>query len=381
MKPFIPTEEDVKRLFKKADLWKWFDRYFDPYPLIRPFLFLLDPEQAHEMTLKMLSYGMGPHFHGPDDSILGTKLFGLDFPNVIGLGAGLDKQATCMDAFMGFGFGTLEIGSVTPLPQPGNPRPRMFRIASAKALINRFGFNSVGADAFAERMKAWREKADRTHNPIGINLGKNKDTTDDAADYLIGFEKLWPYADYITVNVSSPNTPGLRDLQTRERMADLLRRVTDKRDQLCPKLPVLVKIAPDLTEEQRADIAAVILESKAQGVVVGNTTISRPSAIPDKIGKEAGGLSGLPLFELSTSRLSDMYKLLGGKLPIIGCGGISNGEQAYAKIRAGASMVQVYTALVYEGPLAIQKIKRELAALLRRDGFTSVEQAVGADHR
>lgn len=371
----------MKRVFEKLDLWKWCDKTVDPYPLIRPFLFMLDPEVAHELTLKMLELGMGPHFHGADDPILATKLFGLDFPNVIGLGAGLDKQATVMDEFMGFGFGSIEIGTVTPLPQPGNPKPRMFRIPHAKALINRFGFNSDGVEVFAERLKGWRERADRTRNPIGVNIGKNKDTVDDADDYLKGFEKIAALADYVTVNVSSPNTPGLRELQTRERMADLLKRVTDKRDEIAPNLPVLVKIAPDLTDEQQADIAAVVLASKVQGLIAGNTTLARPSTIPDDIAREAGGLSGPPLFGPSTRVLSNMYKLIQGRLPIIGCGGVTSGEDAYEKIRAGASLVQVYTALVFEGPLVIQKMKRQLATLLRRDGFSSVADAVGADHR
>lgn len=369
------------RLPKALNPWKLFDRYFDPYPLIRPFLFLLDPEFAHEITLKMLEADMGPQFFGPDDAVLRTRVFGVDFPNPIHLGAGLDKQAGHMDAFMGFGFGSIEIGTVTPLPQAGNPRPRMFRIPQAKALINRFGFNSVGVDVFAQRLKDWRGLADRTHNPIGVNIGKNKDTVAEADDYLKGFEKVAALADYVTINVSSPNTPGLRDLQSRDKMAALVKVITDARDRLAPQLPILVKIAPDLTEEQQADIAAVLLESAAQGVIVSNTTLARPSSIPDDIAQQAGGLSGPPLFGPSTRLLGNMYKLLGGKMPIIGCGGVSNGEEAYAKIRAGASLVQVYTALVFEGPLVIQKIKRELAGLLRRDGFASVAEAVGADHR
>ncbi len=371
----------MKRLLKKLDIWGWFDKLIDPYPLIKPFLFLLDPELAHDLTLKMLSCGMGPQFYGPDDPVLETELFGLEFPNPLCLGAGLDKQATCMDAFMGFGFGSVEIGTVTPLPQAGNPRPRMFRIPHAKALINRFGFNSIGADVFAERLKAWRLLEERTQNPIGVNIGKNKDTVDDAADYLTCFEKVAPYADFITVNISSPNTPGLRDLQTRERMAELLRRVTDRRDALRPDLPVLVKIAPDLTESQQDDIAAVVLESKVQGVIVSNTTLARPDEIPAEKAKEAGGLSGPLLFAPSTQLLARMYKLTQGKVPLIGCGGVSTGKDAYEKIRAGASLVQVYTALVFEGPLVIQKMKRELAALLRKDGFSSVSEAVGADHK
>ena len=367
--------------FKKIDIWKWMDKVGDPYPLIKPFLFLLDPEDAHELTLKMLGYGLGPHFLGPDDDILKSTVFGIDFPNPVGLAAGLDKQATRIDAFMGFGFGAVEIGTVTPLPQIGNPRPRMFRVAQAKSLINRFGFNSVGVEVFAARMKEWRALEDRTRNPVGINIGKNKDTVDDAADYVAGFEKIATYADFVTVNVSSPNTPGLRDLQGRQRMADLLGRVTEARDRIVPKLPVLVKIAPDLTDEQQIDIAAAVKESSIQAMIVSNTTLARPSTIPDEIAKESGGLSGPPLFGPSTRLLANMYKLIDGKVPLIGCGGISSGEDAYRKIRAGAALVQVYTALVFEGPLVIQRMKRELAFCLRRDGFANVADAVGADHK
>ncbi|MGE4351608.1 MAG: quinone-dependent dihydroorotate dehydrogenase [Bdellovibrionales bacterium] len=363
-----------------VDIWKWMEKIGDPYPLIRPFLFMIDPEDAHNITIKMLKYGLGPQFHGPDDPILHSNCFGIDFPNPFILGAGLDKHASCIDGVMGFGFGSVELGTVTPRPQDGNPRPRMFRIEHAKALINRYGFNSVGVDVFTQRLKAWREKEKRTHNPIGINIGKNKDTTDDLVDYIACFEKLYPYADYITINISSPNTPGLRDIQDRERMAALVSKVLAERDRLAPALPVLIKIAPDLTEEQQADIAAVVKENKIQAVVISNTTIARPSTIPDKVAKEAGGLSGPPLFGPSTRMLSTLYTLTEGKVPLIGCGGISSGKDAYRKIRAGASLVQVYTALIYEGPLVIQRMKRELAQLLRRDGFTSLEEAIGADH-
>ncbi len=380
LKAFLEKPE-VNRFIKKVDIWKWCDRFFDPYPLVRPILFLMDPEVAHERTLEMLALDLGPRFYGPDDEILKTTLAGIEFPNAVGLAAGLDKQATAMDAFMGFGFGFVEIGTVTPLPQEGNPKPRMFRAARAKALINRFGFNSVGADVFAQRLKEWRAKEDRTRNPVGVNIGKNKDTTDDAKDYLACFDKVAPYADFIVVNISSPNTPGLRELQTRERMASLLKSVTDRRDALCPKLPVFVKIAPDLSREQQADIAAVLLESKIQAAIVSNTTISRPSVVPDAVGKEAGGLSGQPLFDLSTRILSNIYRLTEGKVPLIGSGGVATGQEAYAKIRAGASLVQVYTALVFEGPLVVQKIKRELATILRREGFASIAEAVGADHK
>lgn len=371
---------DIKKLLKRIDMWKWFDKYFDPYPLVRPFLFMMDPEDAHDFVHKMLGFGTAPNFTGPDDDILHAKAFGLEFSNPILLAAGLDRQATRMDEFMGFGFGAIEIGGVVPRPQPGNPKPRMFRIPHAKSLINRFGFNSVGVDVFAERMAAWRASEDRTHRPVGVNLGKNKDSAiDDWNDYLICLEKIAPHADFVTINISSPNTPGLRSLQQREKIKEVVDRVLELRDRIAPKLPVLVKIAPDLTDEQQADIAAVIKDAKVQGLIVSNTTLARPSTIPDEIAKEAGGLSGPPLFGPSTRVLSNMYKLTEGKVTLIGCGGVSTGEDAYRKIRAGASLVQIYTSLIFEGPLVVQKIKRDLAMLLRRDGFASVADAVGVD--
>lgn len=356
----------------------------DVYPLARPILFRMDPEDAHERMIRFLAHG--PSFLKPcadkaEDPILDMELFGLKFPNPVGLAAGLDKQAEAMDALMNFGFGSVELGTVTPRPQPGNPRPRMFRVPEARALINRFGFNSVGVDVFTERLKAWREHPARTRNPVGVNLSKNKDSAlEDDTDYVTSLHKVAPYADYVTVNVSSPNTPGLRGSQTRERLERLLDTVLAAREKARKGLPVLLKIAPDLSEPQQEDIAAAVVAAKhggVQGLIISNTTISRASNIPSDLAQESGGLSGTPLYSLSTRVLGNMYRLTEGKVPLVGCGGVSTGEDAYAKIRAGASLVQIYTALVYEGPLVISRIKRELAALLRRDGFRSVSVAVG----
>ncbi len=367
----------LRKAYHKANPWALFG--FDPYPLIRPFLFLLNPELAHEMTIKMLKFGLGPQFFDDDDPLLRTPLFGLDFPNPIGLAAGLDKQAQVIDAFMHFGFGHVEVGTVTPLPQPGNPKPRMFRATDAKALINRFGFNSIGADAFAENLGNWRHKPRRSQYPLGVNIGRNKDSKDEAADYVTCLIKMAPYADFLTVNISSPNTPGLRELQGRKSMTRLLGKIMDARKAHAPNMPILVKIAPDVTDDQQKDIAAVALSSGVHGLIVGNTTLSRPSNIPRDVAKEEGGLSGGPLFSLSTRVLGNMYRFTEGKIPLIGCGGIGSGEDAYLKIRAGASMLQIYTALIFEGPWAVRRIKRELAALLRRDRFASLAEAVGAD--
>lgn len=353
----------------------------DPYPLIRPLLFLLDPELAHDLTIKMLGYGIGPRFDEPDDPSLNTKVFGLDFPNPIGLAAGLDKQAQVIDELMRFGFGFLEVGTVTPLPQPGNPKPRMFRVKEARALINRFGFNSDGLEIFTERLKAWRENPNRSRNPVGVNIGKNKDTTDDAADYVKGLIKVAPYADFVVVNVSCPNLPGVCDLMDRDQLSPLLEKVMKARANNAPQLPVLVKISPDIDHEQMQDIAKTVTDVGVDGLIISNTTTSRPSVVPREIAKEQGALSGGPLFSLSTRILSNMYSLTEGKIPIIGCGGVYSGEDAYAKIRAGASLVQIYTALVYEGPLIVKRIKEELVRLLKEDGFDSISAAVGADHR
>lgn len=362
------------------DLWKLFGG-FDPYPLVRPLLFRMDPEDIHHLTIKALQWGLGPCCDEADDPVLRTSVLGFEFSNPVGLAAGLDKQAEAIDPLMNFGFGFAELGGVTPRPQPGNPRPRLFRAAKAEAIINRFGFNSVGADVFAERLKAWRETPKRTRHPVGVNLAKNKETTDDAADYSAGLIKVAPYVDFVAVNISSPNTPGLRDLQGRERLNALLKQVLDTRDAHAPALPVLVKIAPDLTEEQQADVAAVALSTRIQGLIVGNTTLSRPDVIPETIAKEAGGLSGRPLYELSTKVLGNIYRLTEGKIPLIGCGGISSGQDAYAKIRAGASLLQLYSVLIFQGPLAVRRIKRDLAVLLKRDGFAHVAEAVGVDQR
>jgi dihydroorotate dehydrogenase len=355
----------------------------NPYLWARPALFLLDPEKAHHLVLSFLKQGIGPRFQNDGDSSLRVKLCGLDFPNAIGLAAGFDKHVEVIDGMFGFGFGSVELGSITPQPQPGNPLPRLFRVPEAEAIINRFGFNSDGFKVCLRRLIAYRDATvgGRPRGVIGINIGKNKESTDAAADYVKGITVFAPHADYLTVNISSPNTPGLRDLQGREALANLLRPVMEARNAAAKKPPLFVKIAPDQSEGQLEDIAQVALESGIDGLIVGNTTVSRPSDIPEALAKEAGGLSGKPLFELSTQVLATMYKLTGGKLPLIGCGGVSTGAEAYAKIRAGASLVQIYSSLIFQGPFVVPRINRELSALLRRDGFASVSEAVGTGNR
>jgi dihydroorotate dehydrogenase len=347
----------------------------DLYPLVGPVLRALDPERAHELTIAALKAGLGPRAAAADDPRLRTTLWGREFPNPIGLAAGFDKNAEVPDAMLRLGFGFVEIGSVTPRPQPGNPKPRMFRLTEDGAVINRLGFNCQGLEAAQARLAA-RPRA----GLVGVNLGKNKDTEDAAADYEIGAAALAPLADYLVCNVSSPNTPGLRALQGKAPLAALVARVQAVLSKLAKPPPLVLKIAPDITDEDKRDIADVALGAGVAGLIVGNTTITRPS-LRSRHGAETGGLSGRPLFALSTSVLRDMYAATGGRLPLIGTGGIASGADAYAKIRAGASLVQLYTALVYQGPALVTRMKAELAALLRRDGFASLAAAVGADHR
>lgn len=355
---------------------------FDLFPLARPLLHALPPETAHRLTLRALRAGLGPVDRTPDDPALAVDLWGLHFANPVGLAAGFDKDGEAPDALLDLGFGFVELGSLTPRPQPGNPRPRLFRLPAQRAVINRLGFNNGGQDGAARRLA---NRARPGRGPVGINLGKNKDSTDAAADYRAGVRALGPLADYLVVNVSSPNTPGLRALQGRAPLAELLTAVLAARRELAEagqgSPPLLLKIAPDLTEEDRADIAAVALELGLDGLIVSNTTIARPPGLPADLARETGGLSGAPLLAPSTEVLRAMARLTGGRIPLIGVGGIASGADAYAKIRAGASLVQLYTALIYDGPALIGRIKRDLAALLKADGFGSVAEAVGADVR
>lgn len=342
---------------------------------------MLPPEAAHRATIRALAWGMGPRDRVADDPVLATSVWGLDFRNPVGLSAGFDKGAEVPDAMLAAGFGFVEAGTVTPLPQPGNPKPRMFRLSADNAAINRLGFNGTGLAPYVKRVSA-RGKG---IGPFGANIGKNKVTEDGAADYEIGIEAVAPYADYLVANISSPNTPGLRAMQGREILADMIDRVQKARARAVPdesaRPPFIVKIAPDLDEAERADIAAVILDAGVDGLTVANTTVQRPSEMTDRQTDEAGGLSGAPLFPIALEIIGDMYRRTEGKVPIIGCGGVASGADAYAMIRAGASLVQLYTALVFHGPGLIPRIKRELTDLLKRDGFAHVADAVGIDQK
>jgi dihydroorotate dehydrogenase len=352
------------------------------YRLVFSLLDRMDAECAHGLAIHALRLGLVPRDRRPDPEILRQTVFGLTFVNPIGLAAGFDKNGAVVTPMLDLGFGFVEVGTVTPLPQPGNPKPRLFRLTGDRAVINRMGFNNEGAAAMAARLQARASRGPAAARGIlGINLGKNKDQADAAADYVAGVAALGALADYLVINVSSPNTPGLRALQERTRLQELIARVLAARDALARKPPLLLKIAPDLLAEECADIAAVALDSGLDGLIVSNTTVARPPGLDPRHAGEAGGLSGKPLFEASTEVLRDMYRRTEGRLPIIGVGGVAGGADAYAKIRAGASLVQLYSALVFEGPGLVRRIKTELAALLMRDGFASVAAAVGVDYR
>jgi dihydroorotate dehydrogenase len=352
-----------------------------PYRFAAPLLYLLDPERAHRAAIRALKLGLAGRTQQADDAVLGCRVWGLEFGNPIGLAAGFDKDAEVYEQMLALGFGFVEAGSVTPRPQPGNPRPRLFRLREDAAVINRFGFNSRGLDAFVGRLQG------RSGGGIvGANLGKNRETEDAAADYVLGIEAVTPYADYLVCNVSSPNTPGLRGLQARGAIEALLGRVLEARQRAAsmrsrPPPPLLAKVGPDLTEEQVRDIAEAALAAGIDGLIVGNTTVSRPPGLRSRYRDESGGLSGRPLFALANQCLGAMYQHTGGRLPLIGCGGVASGADAYAKIRAGASLVQLYSALVFQGPALVRTIKEELAQLLRADGYAAVADAVGVDHR
>ena len=350
------------------------------YSWLRQILSALPPEAAHRLTIRALRAGFSPGGRAADAPVLTTRVWGLEFPNPVGLSAGFDKDAEVYAALLRLGFGFVEVGSITPQPQPGNPKPRIFRLPDNEAVINRLGFNSAGLDEAVTNLR--RRRSERA-GIVGINIGKNRDSADAAADYAAGTAALAPLADYLVINVSSPNTPGLRALQEASALRALLDRIQAARHAAAPERapPLLLKIAPDLAPADARDLAEVAVAGGVDGLIVGNTTTSRPPDLRGRHAGESGGLSGRPLFALSTELLREVYRLTAGRLPLIGVGGIASGADAYAKIRAGASLVQLYTGLIYQGPTLIGRIKRDLAACLRADGFATVADAVGADHR
>ncbi|MEO0981940.1 MAG: quinone-dependent dihydroorotate dehydrogenase [Pseudomonadota bacterium] len=340
----------------------------------------LPPEAAHVSTIRALKLNRLPIHAGADDPVLRTILpkSGLDLANPVGLAAGFDKNAEVFRPMLRFGFGFVECGTVTPRPQPGNPKPRLFRLAEDRAVINRMGFNNEGLPPFVRRLRAGAKRG----GPVGANVGANKDSGDRVADYVAGIEAVWPYADYVTINISSPNTPGLRGLQDKGALEALLARCSEAVAGAGGGKPVFLKVAPDLDDAAVADIVEVVRGAPfLTGLIVSNTTIERPESLRSRWASEAGGLSGAPLFEPSTRILRAFAEALFGELDLIGVGGVSSGAEAYAKIRAGAHALQLYSALVYDGPGLIGRIKRDLAARLKADGFSSVAEAAGADLR
>lgn len=332
----------------------------------------LDPEDAHGLAIAGLEAGLGPRA-GRDDPILATEVAGLKLANPVGLAPGFDKDGRVFAPMLRAGFGFVECGTVTPLPQAGNPRPRLFRLTEDQAVINRMGFNNQGLEAFAHRMSR------RAGGVVGANIGANKDSEDRIVDYVAGLKRLWGLAAYFAINISSPNTPGLRALQTKAALEELLGRLIEARDRLPPMdaAPMFLKVAPDLDSSEVQTIADTVAAHGLAGVIVSNTTVSRPP-LKSPFRDEAGGLSGAPLMALSTRVLSEFAVAAAGRFVLVGVGGIGSGADAYAKIRAGASAVQLYSALVFEGPGLVARIKRELAARLKADGFASVADAAGA---
>ena len=390
---------------------------FKLFEYLAPAMRLMDPETAHNVGIELLARGVAPVETRRDPPELAVDAWGLRFANPIGLAAGFDKDAKAFPALEAMGFGFVEIGSVTPKPQPGNPKPRVFRLRELGAVINRYGFNSEGHEPARTRLEAYRANTRATQSefdatpspegagvpprlaergaPVGVNLGKNKLTPEAAAadDYALGVRAMGHTADYIVVNISSPNTPGLRALQGKAHLKGLLRRVLAARDESAKrsrttpgthahKPPVLLKIAPDLTDSDIKDVVAAASSCGVDGIIVSNTTIARPDDVAAHArGAEAGGLSGKPLMDPSTKVLARVYELTKGKIPLVGCGGVASGRDAYEKIRAGASLVQMYTAFAYAGPALVPAMKAELAACLREDGYESVAGAIGAAHR
>ena len=344
-------------------------------------LLALPPERAHDLAIKSLELGLYPRASQPDDRRLAQHLFGLDFPNPVGMAAGFDKNARVAGELLGMGFGFVEVGTLTPRAQSGNASPRLFRSIADRAIINRLGFNNEGQDAALQRLKP------RAVGVVGVNLGAGRDSKDRIGDYVQGIARMAEVASYFTINISSPNTPGLRDLQAPEALDALLKRVQEARAATRRKPPLLVKLAPDIAEEDLPEVVRVIVSHGVDGIVVSNTTLSREGLVPEGLrdqgfAKEAGGLSGRPLFARATRMLARIYKLTDGKLLLIGVGGIDSPETALAKIEAGASLIQLYTGLVFEGPSLIGRIKQALVAAMEQRGAQSLKPMIGtrADH-
>ena len=344
------------------------------FSVLRPFLFKLDPETTHDLAIKSLKFNYLPRkmFEVEDEQILNIELLGKNFPNPIGLAAGFDKSGEVYNSLLKFGFGFVEIGTVTPLKQFGNPKPRIFRLEDDGALINRLGFNNDGIEIIKNRIKSEKKKG-----VLGINIGPNKNTKDQKNDFCIGLKNFFDIADYITVNISSPNTEGLRDFHDQEKLEDLLLALNKIKSENKINIPLLLKISPDIKDNHISEIADTAIKNDISGIILTNTTNSNKDKLISDFKKEEGGLSGEPLQQISTNMIKKFYKQLNGKIPIIGVGGVNSGKSAYEKIIAGASLLQLYTGLVYKGPSIVKNIKKELIQILKVEGLNNIKDAIG----
>ena len=344
------------------------------FSVLRPFLFKLDPETTHDLAIKSLKFNYLPRkmFEVENEQILNIELLGKNFPNPIGLAAGFDKSGEVYNSLLKFGFGFVEIGTVTPLKQFGNPKPRIFRLEDDGALINRLGFNNDGIEIIKNRIKSEKKKG-----VLGINIGPNKNTKDQKNDFCIGLKNFFDIADYITVNISSPNTEGLRDFHDQEKLEDLLLALNKIKSENKINIPLLLKISPDIKDNHISEIADTAIKNDISGIILTNTTNSNKDKLISDFKKEEGGLSGEPLQQISTNIIKKFYKQLNGKIPIIGVGGVNSGKSAYEKIIAGASLLQLYTGLVYKGPSIVKDIKKELIQILKAEGLDNIKDAIG----
>ncbi|MFT6331787.1 MAG: dihydroorotate dehydrogenase [Lentimonas sp.] len=342
------------------------------YSFLKPLLFRIDPEKAHNLAISALKLGLVLNPKTKEYSSLQNKVLGINFKNPIGMAAGFDKNAQIFNNLFRFGFGFVEVGTVTPEPQIGNEKPRIFRLEEDQAIINRLGFNNLGIERFLQNIKKSKK-----NGILGINIGKNKDTKNAIDDYLLLLEKTANKGNYITINISSPNTKNLRDLQKADELDVFLKTIFNKKKELKVNTPILLKIAPDLTKEEQESIAQIALKNKIDGLIISNTTISRPENLRSKFKSETGGLSGKPLLKDSNQVLSNIYQLTQGQIPIIAVGGISCAGDVYEKLKLGASLVQIYSAFIYQGFDLVEKIKEELDEMIRKDGFKNVRDVIG----
>jgi len=344
------------------------------FSVLRPFLFNLDPETAHDLAIKSLKFNPLPSkmFEVENEEMLNIELLGKQFPNPIGLAAGFDKSAEVYNSLLKLGFGFVEVGTATPLKQFGNPKPRMFRLEDDEALINRLGFNNDGIEAIRARIKS-----DQKKGILGVNIGPNKETKDQKNDFCLGLKNFFDIADYITVNISSPNTEGLRDFHDQEKLQDLLLTLNKIKKEKKTKIPLLLKVSPDINDSDIPKIVNVAVKNNISAIILTNTTNGNRDNLTSKFKEEEGGLSGEPLQKISTIIIKKFYKHLNGNIPIIGVGGVSSGKSAYEKILAGASLLQLYTGFVYRGPSAAKEIKKELIQILKNEGIKNIKDAVG----